>query len=58
MIKWKYLPGILCQTKDEGKRARQRRDRERVCVRGRALWGEGDGVRRLEKKTWCECENN
>jgi hypothetical protein len=27
----------------EGKEARQRRDRERVCVRGRALQRERDG---------------
>jgi hypothetical protein len=28
----------------EGKRARQQRDRKRVCVRGIALWREGDSV--------------
>ncbi len=33
MITWKWLPGFLYQTGDEGKRARQRRDRKRVCVR-------------------------
>ena len=44
MIIWKCLPGILYQTEGEGKRARQPRDRERVCVRGRALQREGDGV--------------
>ncbi len=38
------LAGILYQTEGEGKRARQRRDRESVCVRGRALWRKGDGV--------------
>ncbi len=27
-----------------GKRARQRRDRKRVGVRGRALWGEKEGI--------------
>ncbi len=27
-----------------GKRARQWRDRERECARGRPLWGEGDSV--------------
>ncbi len=37
MMIWKCLPGFLYQTEDEGKRARQRRDRERTCVRGRAL---------------------
>ncbi len=52
------MPGILCQTESEGKRARQQRDRERECVRGRALWREGDGVGWLEKKIWCECEIN
>ncbi len=32
------------QTEVEGKRARQRRDRESVCVRGRALRREKDSV--------------
>jgi hypothetical protein len=32
MIMWKCLPGILYQTESVGKRARQQRDRERVCV--------------------------
>ncbi len=41
---WKWLPGILYQTEGEGKRARQRRDRKRECVSGRALRREGDGV--------------
>ncbi len=36
------LPGFLYQ--GEGKRARQRRDREKECVRGRALRREGDGI--------------
>jgi hypothetical protein len=36
MITWKCLPGILYQTEGEGKRARQQRGIERVCVRGRA----------------------
>ncbi len=31
-------------TEGEGKTARQRRDRKREGVRGRALWREGDGV--------------
>jgi hypothetical protein len=31
------LPGFLYQMGDEGKRARQWRDRKRECVRGRAL---------------------
>jgi hypothetical protein len=44
MITQKCLPGILNQTEGEGKRARQRRDRERVCVRGRALWRDRDGI--------------
>ena len=55
MITWKCLPGILYQTEGEGKRARQRRDRERVCVRGRALWREGDGIGNkinCERKTY------
>jgi len=34
MIKWKWLPGFLYLTEDEGKRARQGRDRKRDCVRG------------------------
>jgi hypothetical protein len=33
----KCLPGILYQTEGEGKRARQRRDRKRECVRDRDL---------------------
>jgi hypothetical protein len=44
MMIWKCLPGFLYQTDDEGKRARQRRDREREGVRGRVLRGEKDGV--------------
>ncbi len=40
----KCLPEILNQTEGEGKRARQRRDRARVCVRGRVLQREGDGI--------------
>ncbi len=35
---------ILYQTEDEGKRARQQRDRKREGVKGRALRGEKDGV--------------
>jgi hypothetical protein len=35
---------VLYQMEDEGKRARQWRDRKRECVRGRALWRGGDGV--------------
>ncbi len=42
MITWKCLLGNLYQTEAEGKRARQQRDRE--CVRGRALRREGDSV--------------
>jgi hypothetical protein len=37
MITWKRLPVFLYQTEDEGKRARQKRNRKRACVRGRAL---------------------
>jgi hypothetical protein len=37
MITWKCLPGILYQMEGEGKRARQRRDIERVCLRSRTL---------------------
>jgi hypothetical protein len=37
MITWKCLPGILYQKEGEGKRARQRRDIERACLRSRAL---------------------
>jgi hypothetical protein len=44
MITWKWLPVFLYQTEDEGKRARQWRDRKRECVRGIALRGEQDGV--------------
>jgi hypothetical protein len=29
MMIWKWLPGLLYQTEDEGKRARQRRNRKR-----------------------------
>jgi hypothetical protein len=32
MIAWKWLPGFLYQMEDEGKRARQQRDRKRVRV--------------------------
>jgi len=32
MIRWKWMPGFLYQTEDEGKRAKWWRDRERVCV--------------------------
>jgi hypothetical protein len=32
MIEWKWLPGFLYQREDEGKRARQRRDRKRERV--------------------------
>jgi hypothetical protein len=39
------LPGFLYQADVEGKRARQQRDRERECVRGRVLRREGDGNR-------------
>jgi hypothetical protein len=34
--KRKGCHGFLCVMKEEGKRANQRRDRERACVRGRA----------------------
>jgi len=44
MIIWKWLPGFLHQTGDEGKRARQWRDRKREGVRGRALQRERDMV--------------
>jgi hypothetical protein len=37
MITWKWSPGFLYQTGDEGKRARQQRDRKRQGVRGRTL---------------------
>jgi hypothetical protein len=37
MITWTWLPEFLYQMGDEGKRARQWRDRKRECVRGRAL---------------------
>jgi hypothetical protein len=42
MITWKWLPGFLYQMGDEGKRARQGRDRE--CVGGRVLQRERDGI--------------
>ncbi len=32
MITWKWLPGFLYLKEDEGKTARQQRDRERVYV--------------------------
>jgi len=44
IITWKWLPGFLYQTEDEGKRARQWSDRKSDGVRGRALRGERDGV--------------
>jgi len=44
MISLNWLPVFLYQTEGEGKRAGQWRDRNRECVRGRALWREGDGV--------------
>jgi hypothetical protein len=44
MITWKWLPGFLYQTGDEGKRARQLRDRKSVCVRDRVLQKARDGV--------------
>ncbi len=44
MITWKWLPGFLYQTEDEGKTARQQRDRKREGVRGRVLQGEKDSV--------------
>jgi hypothetical protein len=44
MMRWKWMPGFLYQMEDEGKRARQRRDREKVCVRDRALLEERDSV--------------
>jgi hypothetical protein len=44
MMMWKWLPGILYQMEDEGKRARQWRDRKRGCVKGRALQGERESV--------------
>jgi hypothetical protein len=44
MTTCKWLPGFLYQTEGDGKRARQRRDRNRECVRGRALRREGDDV--------------
>jgi hypothetical protein len=44
MITWKWLPGFLYQTEGEGKRARQQRGSESVCVRGGALPREGDSV--------------
>jgi hypothetical protein len=40
MTTWKWLQGFLYQTEDEGKRARQRRERKREIVEGRALRGE------------------
>jgi hypothetical protein len=40
MIGWKCLPGILYQTEGEVKTT----ERQRVCVRGKALRREGDGV--------------
>jgi hypothetical protein len=42
MIVWKWLPGFSYQREDEGKRARQQRDRKRESVRDRALRGEKD----------------
>ncbi len=32
MIAWKWLPGFLYRTEDEGKRGRQQRDRKRESV--------------------------
>jgi hypothetical protein len=45
VIAWKWLPGFLYQTEDEGKRERQQRDRKREeGVRGRVLQGDKDCV--------------
>ncbi len=33
LIRWKGLPGFLYQNGKKGKRARKRRDRERLCKR-------------------------
>jgi hypothetical protein len=44
MITWKWLPGLVYQMEDEGKRARQQRDRKREGARGRALRGEKDSI--------------
>jgi hypothetical protein len=38
------MPWFIYQTGDEGKTARQQRDRERECVRDRALLKERDSV--------------
>ena len=38
------MPGFFYQTEDEGKRARQRQDRERECVRDKALLEERDSI--------------
>jgi hypothetical protein len=44
MIIWKWFPGFLYQMGDEGKGARQWRDRKREGVSGRALQRERDMV--------------
>ncbi len=44
MMRCKGWQVFLYQTERRGKRARQRRDRERVCVRGRALRQEEDRI--------------
>ncbi len=38
------MPGFSYQTKDEGKRAKQQRERKRECVRDKALLEERDSV--------------
>ncbi len=38
------MPGFVYQMEDEGKRARQQRDRKREGARGRALRGEKDSI--------------
>jgi len=45
MMRWKWMSGFLYQTEDEGKSARQPRDRKRECVRNRALLDKRDRFR-------------
>ncbi len=52
------MPGFLYQVEDGGKRARQRRDREKVCVRDRALLEERDSVGKLIRPFEKTCGEN
>ncbi len=44
MIGWIGLPGFFYIKQQEGERELNGGETERECVRGRALWQEGDSV--------------